>query len=211
MRSFTLALVATLLLAPLAHAQGPLPAQPTPVYTVVIQNAPAAFTGLEAANATSSAPFQVVLTLGNVVCAQQAVIPVTITTTATGAPPFFTVAPEPSVINFTIDAGPHGNPPVGTAGGGTGDSAAVARIAGNITVNASVQVTVQASAPPPTGCQGAGNIAAATSDPVVIFANLTAETPPPPPPPPAEDTPFVGVLALAAVAVAVALARRRKG
>ncbi|HET6403957.1 MAG TPA: hypothetical protein VFH78_04870 [Candidatus Thermoplasmatota archaeon] len=209
MRTLPLALVIALLVAPVGMAQGPLPSA-TPTYTVSIQNAPAAFTGLDTPNATSTATFQVVLSLTNVLCTEAAVVPVTIAATASGAPGYFSVRPEPAVINFTISQGPHGSPPVGSPGGGTGDGGVVATIEGNITANASVQVTVTATAPAPSGCQGAGGISEATSEPVVIFANMTAPPPPPVEEPTPEDTPFVGVLAVAAIAALVALARRRK-
>ena len=206
MRSLPLIFAGFLLAASLAAAQ--VPNQPTPVYTVTIENAPATFTGLDQPNATSSAAFQVVLRLANVVCAQPVSIPVTITTSAASPPGYFSVAPQPDVINFTIAQGPHLE--ATSPAGGTGDSAAVATITGNITSDASVAVTVQASAPSPAGCQGAGAVGTATSEPVTIYANMTAPPPPPEPTPEDEDTPFVGVVALAAVLVGAALARRRR-
>lgn len=215
MRSTTLGMLAitvALALVPTALAQVP-PPPPTPVYTVAIQNAPAEFTGISSfANAT--APVQVVLTIANVVCANPVTIPVTLTATATNAPAFFTVIPEPSVINVTIGQGPHGSPPVSEPGGGAGDSTLRATI-GNITANASVAVTLTANAPAPPGapdgCQGAGTIAAAASEPVTIFANMTAPPPPPEPTPVEEDTPGFGlVAAIGAVGAAAYAARRRR-
>lgn len=208
MRPLPIAIPALLLVAAFAAAQAPPP--PTPVYTVSIQNAPGAFTGLDQPNATSTAAFQVVLTLANVVCGPDPVtIPVTIAATATGAPAFLSVAPEPEIVNFTVSPGPH--MAAASPAGGSMDAGVRATIAGNITANASVSVTIQASAPAPTGCQGAGTLSGASSEPVTIFANLTAPPPPPPPEPTPEDTPFVGFFAVAAIAVVVALARRRRG
>jgi hypothetical protein len=214
MRSLTLVLLSlALLFTPLAAAQAPIPA-PAPFYTVEILNAPAAFTGLDTTNATSTAPFQVVLTIGNVVCAAAVAIPVTITATAAGAPAFFSATVEPAVINITIAEGPHGSPPAGAPGGGTGDAMTRATIAGNITTNASVQLTLVATAPappaPPTGCQGAGSISAASSAPVVVFANMTAQALPPAPPALEEDTPGIGTLVVVVAAIGVALASRKR-
>lgn len=212
MRSLPLTLlVAALASATLASAQ--VPAPPTPIYMVEIQNAPATFPAL-AANASAEASFSVLLTLGNVVCAQQVTIPVTVTATASGAPSFFSVAVDPPILNVTIAQGPHGSPPVGDAGTGVVDAVARATITGNITANASVQVTLTAAAPappgPPDGCQGAGQISAATSAPVVVFANMTAPPAPPTPTPTPEDTPgFGAAVAVAAVAL-VAYGRRRR-
>lgn len=212
-----LVLVLSLLvgLAAPAAAQEPLPGAPTPIYTVTIQNAPAEFPAL-VANGTANAPFQVVLTLGNVVCGATVTIPVTLTATAAGAPAFFRVMPEPAILNFTVGQGPHGSGTGAAAAGGTGDSAAKATITGNITANASVSVTLVASAPAPasgpTGCQGAGAISAATSDPVVVFANMTATPAPPVVEPTPEDTPGFGLVALvAAAAIAVGLRRKQAG
>lgn len=211
MRGLLIPLTLAVALAPLASAQ--LPPAPTPVYRVEIANAAPAFGDL-VANGSATAGFQVILTLGNVVCANQVTIPVTLASTISGAPPNMAVAIDPSVINFTIAQGPHGSGAGAPAGGGTGEAIARATITGNITANASAQVSIVASAPapdgPPTGCQGAGPIGAATSEPVVIFANMTATPQPPPVEPTPEDTPGFGVVAaLAAVAIAL-LARRRK-
>lgn len=215
MRSLAFSIVAVAALvafAPLAAAQAPPVPAPTPTYTVVLQNTPAEFPALSA-NATVEAPYQVVVTLSNVVCAAAVQIPVTITATPTGAPANFMVVPDPSVINITISEGPHAAPPVGTPGGGTGDGVLKASITGNITANASVSVTVTAvaTAPPsgPTGCAGAGTVSDAKSEPVTIFANLTETPRPPEPTPVEEDTPGF-TLALAVAAVGVALLSRRK-
>lgn len=213
MRTLTLTLlVAVLALSPIASAQLPAP-PPTPIYTIEIQNAAATFPEL-VANGSETAGFSVLLTLGNVVCAAQVTIPVTLTATAAGAPTFAAFTLEPSVLNMTIAQGPHGAPPAGEAGTGLGDAAVRATITGNITANASVQVTVTASAPPPPpapeGCQGAGQISAATSAPVVIFANMTAPPPPPVVEPTPEDTPGFEVVALVAAAAVVALVARRR-
>lgn len=212
MRSYSpIALLVVLLVAPLAAAQVPgVPTAPTPVHTLVLSGAPAEFTGLTGANATANAPVHFELRLGNVVCAEAATIPVTITATPASPPGYFSLVVEPSVVNVTIEQGPHGNEPVGTAAAGAGDAVVRAIITGNITSNASVAVTVAASAPAPSECQGAGGIPSATSEPLTIFANMTAPPPPPVEEPPAEDTPFVGLLAVVGVAVAVALGRRRK-
>lgn len=214
MRSLILlSLVAALALAPLASAQGPLPAGPAPVYTVTITGAPTELTGL-AANTSAQAPFSIVLELGNVVCSTAVTIPVALTAAATGAPPNVAFTVEPAVVNFTIDAGPHGSPPAGTPGGGTADALLIGTVTGNITANATVAITLTAvaAAPPgpPEGCQGAGSIPQAQSAPAQVNATL-AETPQPPVvEPPAEDTPFVGLVAILGVAAAVAVARRRK-
>lgn len=215
MRSLTLLLISlALLLTPLATAQ--LPAPPVPVYTVEVLNAPAAFTGLATANATAQVPFSVQLVLANVVCAAQVTIPVTLTATAAGAPAYFSVRPDPEVINITISQGPHASEPVGSPGGGSGDSALKAVITGNITTNASVQVTLVATAPAPpsgpAGCQGAGAISGASSAPVVVFANMTAPPAPPEPTPPPAESPGAGVIgALIALSVAGVWSRKKRG
>lgn len=211
MRSLTpFVLIAVLLVAPMAASQvPPLPGAPTPVYRVSIANAPPALMGLDVPNASVSAPFDVVLVLANVVCPPGGeVIPVTVTAVATGAPSNFAVVVEPSVINFTIDQGPHAE--AAGAAGGTGNSAVRGTLTGNITTNASVAIVLTATAPAPTACQGAGSISAATSEPATVFANMTAPPPPPPEPTPEEDTPFLGALAIATVGALVALSRRRR-
>lgn len=214
MRSFTLALASAFLLAFTGSAAAQLPPAPTPIYTVEIQNTGASFPAL-VANGSGSVPFTVVLTLGNVVCAAPVTIPVTLTATVAGAPSFFTVLPEPAVLNFTIAQGPHGSGAAAPAGGGVGDSAVVARIAGDITSNASIQVTLQASAPAPAGapggCSGASPIGAATSAPVTVFANVTETPQPPPAEPTPEETPGPGVAALIVAAGAALVLRRKKG
>lgn len=212
MRSYTpiVLFVVFLLVAPYATAQGPGVPAPTPVYTLVLSGAPAEFTGLTGANATANAPVRVELRLGNVVCAEPATIPVTVTATPANPPGYFSLIVEPSVVNVTITQGPHGNEPVGSAAAGAGDVVVRAIIRGNITTNASVAVTIAASAPAPSQCQGAGEVPSAASDPLTVFANMTAPPPPPVETAPTEDTPFVGLLAVAGVAVAVALGRRRK-
>lgn len=213
MRSVILILLAAALaLAP--HASAQVPEAPTPIYTVAIMNAAGEFPAL-AANGTGEVGFDVVLTAGNMVCSADVVVPVTVTATAAGAPSNFALTLEPAVLNFTIATGPHGSGTVGGPGGGTQPAIVRASIAGNITANASVQVTLVANAPapagPPQGCQGAGPaIGSATSAPVVVFANLTATPQPPPPPSPEEDTPALGLVAVAAVAVGVALLRRKR-
>ena len=214
MRSATLTLfaaVSLLALTPLAAAQVPVPGA-TPQYTLLLQDVPGAFPEL-ASNGTVQVPFTVVLTLSNVVCAAAVQVPITLTTTVSGAPTGFTALPEPSVINITISEGPHGAPPAGSPGGGRGDGAVKATIAGN-TTNASIAVTLVATAPAPpsgaNGCQGAGPISAATSEPATVFANTTAPPPPPEPTPVDEDTPgFTLLVALAAVGLA-ALTRRKR-
>lgn len=213
MRSLTLITITlALLLVPMASAQ--IPAAPTPSYRLELLNAPGAFTGLASTNATATAPVQVVLTLSNVVCAAAVSIPVTITVTSMGAPAFFSALADPEVINITISEGPHGSPPVGTPGGGAGDTTIRAIIAGNITANASVPVEVKATAPAPPsgpgGCQGAGAISAAESAPVTIYANMTAEVLPPPPPTPEADSPGFGLVAALAAIAGVALWTRRR-
>lgn len=213
MRSSTtpIVLFVALLLLPAGVAQvPPLPGGPAPVYTIVLSGAPAEFAGLAGANATADAPVHFELTLGNVVCTEATNIPVTLTATPTGAPAYFSVAVEPAIVNVTIEQGPHGNPPVGEPGRGAGDFVVKGIVTGNITSNASVAVSVAATAPAPAGCQGAGGFSGATSEPLTIYANMTAPPPPPAEEPPEEDTPFVGLLAVAAVVASVALARRRK-
>lgn len=215
MRSLVLlSLAAALALAPVASAQVPVPGGPAPVYTVEITNAPTDLAGL-AANTSAQAPFSIVLTLGNVVCTAAVNIPVTLTATAQGAPSNVAFTVEPAVVNFTVDAGPHGSAPAGSPAGGTADAMLVGAVTGNITANATVQITLSAVAPappgPPEGCQGAsGNIPQATSAPVLVNATLAATPQPPVVEPPSEDTPFVGLVAVLGVAAAVALARRRK-
>ena len=211
MRSLILLVVAALTLMPVAGAQTPpgLPVGATPTYTVTITNPPAELTGLTA-NGTAQAPFSVVLELGNVVCTAPVTIPVTVTAAVANAPPNLAVTVEPSVLNFTIGEGPHAPTPAG----GTADAMIVGTVTGNITANATVAITLTATAPAPAGapqgCQGAGSIPAATSAPVQVNATMVETPQPPVEEPPAEDTPFVGVLAVLGVAAAVALARRRK-
>lgn len=214
MRSLILlSLVAALVLAPLASAQGPLPAGPAPVYTVTITEAPTELTGL-AANTSAQAPFSIVLELGNVVCSTAVTIPVALSATATGAPSNVAFSVEPSVVNFTIEAGPHGSAPAGSPGGGVADALLIGTVTGNITANATATIALSAVAPtppgPPDGCQGAGTIPQAQSAPAQVNATLAATPQPPVVEPPAEDTPFVGLVAILSVAAAVALARRRK-
>lgn len=210
MRSFTpLALLVILLLAPVGVGQvPPAPGAPTPVFTLTLSGQPAEFTGLAGANATATAPVHLGLLLTNVVCTAAVDIPVTITATPAGPPGYFSVAAEPSVINVTIEQGPH---VAGVSDAtGAGDAGVKATISGNITTNASVAVEVTASAAAPSECSGAGAVPSPTSAPVTIFANMTAPPPPPVEEPTPEDTPFVGMIALVGIAVTVALVRRRK-
>lgn len=176
---FALALLGLLLVAPVAAAQG-LPAT-SPTYTLTITGLAGEFSGL-ASNATANAPFSIEMVLAGVLCPQAVEVPVTITATAAGAPAFAVFSVDPPTINIAIAAGPHGVGPT-PAGGGRGDATVIATIAG-INANASVPVTVTASAPAPEGCQGAGPVAAAASEPAVIYANMTA-----PPPPVVEQVP----------------------
>lgn len=212
MRSTTLATlaIALLALAPIAAAQLP---SATPSYTLVLQDVPGAFPELTA-NGSVTVPFEVVLTLTNVVCGNAVQVPVTLTTTVAGAPSGFTAVADPGVINITISQGPHGSGTAGPPGGGSGDGVVRASLVGNITTNASVAVTLVANAPAPPsgpmGCQGSGAISAATSEPATVFANMTAPPPPPAPTPVDEDTPgFTLALALGAIGIALLTRRNR--
>lgn len=178
--------------------------------TVAITGAPAAFPALQS-NGTALAAFKVEVTLSNVVCPQASTIPVTITATPKTTAAFFTVAPEPATVEIAVTAGPHGSPPVGSPATGSAD-AGVKATTTTITANASIPVEVVATAAAPAGCQGAGGISGASSEPVTIFANLTAPPAPTPEPMPEEENGLPGPGALAgtlAALVAAAVRRRR--
>lgn len=205
MRPLTFASLAlALALAPaLVSAQVP---STSPTYTLTL-TAPGEFPTI-ASNATSTVTVSVALALAGVVCPPGgATVPVTLTATPKSAPPFVTVALEPSVVNITIAQGPHGIGPTPPASG-TGD-ATLSAIAGVIVQNASVAVDIVATAADP-GCQPSG--LSATSNTVSVFANMTAP-PPPPPEPVVEDKGFLpgpGALVGALVAMGAAALTRRK-
>lgn len=202
---FALALLALVLVAPVAAAQLPSAA---PTYTLTITGLAGEFSGL-ASNATANAPFSVEMVLAGVVCAQAVEVPVTFGFTTNG-PDFATFTVEPAVVNITISQGPHGVGPT-PAGGGRGDASVVATI-GEILANASAQVEVTATAPAPAGCTGTGALSGAASAPAVIFANMTAPPAPVVEQPPEEKGFLPGpgaLMGVLAASIAAAMLRRR--
>lgn len=196
-------LVVTILLAALASAA--LPAAqaqvPTASMTVAISGLPAEMTGL-ASNATAEAPFKVDVQLRNVVCPAATTIPVAITVTGAGAPAFLTFTVDPADGAVTVPAGPQ------TSLSGSVESKVVATLK-EITANATVPVEVKATATPPSGCQGAGNLAAQEAT-AMMNATVTMPAPPPAPPEEPAESPGPGaVLGVLAAMAAAALRRRR--
>lgn len=194
-------LIALLLAVPSAAAQAPS-------MTVTITGAPAEFPSL-ASNGTAQATFTVEVVLENVVCPQDTSIPVMITATPQSPPPFLTFAVEPTEAGVPVTAGPHGGEQAGSPATGSVPGTLTAT-AGTIDANASVPVELVATAGAPAGCQGAGSIPSATSQPVTVFANVTAPPPPPEPTPENNDSPAPGFVLVALVALGVALMRRKR-
>lgn len=196
MRIGILSVLVTILLAsPLAAAQD-FQVQPS----LTINGLPTEVQGL-ASNATVTVPFSVDYALqGNFLCPQPATVPITISLQS-GQSPFITASVEPAEATVTITQGPHQN------GGGKVDGTLTVVLT-EINANASVPMTITATAGGVTSCQPTWGGAEATA---TTYANVTYEAPPPPTPPPVEESPgFGAVLAvLAVVGVAVALRRRR--
>lgn len=201
MRSLLLVTLAMLALAPAASAQ---------TLTLTLSDPPAAFPEM-ASNATASVALSFGVTLSGVVC-QAATIPVTVTATAGGAPAFFTVALDPAEpVSVSVPAGAYPGmvgPAPGPVFSGTASVNLVATTT-QITDNATVPVSVSATAAFPAECTPSGS--AASTDTFTIVANLTAPPPPPAPEPVPEEKGFLpgpgAFMGTLAALIAVALRR----
>lgn len=184
----------------LALAQGAQAQQPT--MTVTITGLPTDLSGFSSNNTTEAA-FTVDVRVQGVVCAQGGSVAVTISVEAPGAPPFVTVTADPTEGAVAIAQGQY----VAAAASGNVPSKVKMEMK-EITANATLPVTVKASAAAPTGCQGAGTIAPQEAS---ATFNATITAPPPPPAPPAEpaESPGPGALMGILAAALVAAFRRR--
>lgn len=171
----------SLLLVSLAILVAAAPAVSAQTLTVTIQDPPAAFPELQS-NATASVSLNIGVMLSGVVC-QASSIPITVTATAAGAPEFFTVALDPAEpVSIAVPAGPYPGPVGAAPGPSFSGSTTVSLVATTteIAENASIPVSVSATAGFPAECSPSGSDA--TSETVTVMANMTA-----PPPPPAEE------------------------
>lgn len=189
-----------LALVPLAEAQ--VPAAPASTMTVTLSGLPAQFSGLKS-NGTADAPFSVDVAVTNVVCPTAGSIPVTIEVSAGGAPAFFTVAADPTSGAVAVAAGPQ------PSASGSVPSKLVATIK-EITANASVPVTVKATAGPLANCQGTPGSSLSGSAEATVYANMTAPPPPPAPTPEPQESPGPGALMGIVAAVGAAAVWRRR-
>lgn len=198
MRSLVATFTLLFALALAAPAAGQVPSS---TMTVTISGLPAELSGL-ASNATVRADFTVDVTATNLVCPTASSIPVTIEVTAGGAPAFMTVVADPTSGAVTAAAGPH--PTVS----GNVPSTLIVTLT-EVTANASVPITVKATAGPAAGCQGAGSNPTGSAE-ATVYANVTAPPPPPPPTPEPQESPGPGALmGIVAAVGAAALWRRR--
>jgi hypothetical protein len=187
-----------LALVPLAEAQ--VPAAPSSTMTVTITGLPAEFSGL-ASNGTAAAAFSVDVAVTNIVCPAATTIPVTIEVSASGPPTFFSVVADPTEGTVAVGAGPQ------PSARGSVPASLVATLK-EITANASVPVTVKATAGAPQGCQG--TVPLSGSAEATIYANMTAPPPPPAPTPEPAKSPGPGALMGIVAAVGAAAIWRRR-